>query len=83
MFDISTGTLGPLIPRLRHLVAKGILTENECHDVTNALLVFAAIRRNVDAHTFFGITIAGAIQHDLPNLYVPMVNTLIQAYWHT
>ena len=81
MFDISTGTLGALIPQLRHLVAKGIVTEDEYKDMTNSLLVFAAIRRNVDAHTFFGIKIAGGIQHDLSRLYVPTVNTLIQAYW--
>ncbi len=80
LFDFNSGTLGNAIGRLGKLVARGIVSADERWQLHNALQVLLNVRRNVDAHTFYGITVGGSINGDLENLYLPAVNLLLDVY---
>jgi len=79
-FDINSGTLNSCKGRLSELRKKGVISHDEFSCLFNALTVFADVRRNTDAHTFFGWTVGGAINGDLEQVLLPMVNALFDVY---
>jgi len=62
------------------LVNRGIISRDERWQLHTALQVLLDVRRNVDAHTFFGITVGGSFNGDLEDLYLPAVNLLLDVY---
>jgi hypothetical protein len=78
VFDVNIGTLGNAITGLSHLLAKGIIDDDQYGCLFNSLRVLADMRRNIDAHTFYGITVGGSINGDLESLYLPAVNLMLQ-----
>jgi hypothetical protein len=80
IYDFSTGTLGSSIGILKKLVDRKVISDDErafLHAATQTLL---DVRRNVDAHTFFGLTVGKSINGDLENVYLPAINLLLNAY---
>lgn len=80
IYDLSTGTLGGSIGRLKALLEQKVIQDDErafLHSATQTLL---DVRRNVDAHTFFGLTVGKSINGDLENVYLPAINLLLDVY---
>lgn len=80
LYDFSTGQLGGSIGRLKKLLDQKIISDDErafLHDATQTLL---DLRRNVDAHTFYGLTVGKSINNDLDKLYLPAINLLLNVY---
>jgi len=75
--EINTSTLGKYRDSLGLLVNAGKLKAPEQTLLSDALIVLADIRRNVDAHVFLKIQIGGSMQNDLTRVYLPAVNVLI------
>jgi hypothetical protein len=80
LYDVNTGTLEDNINALKKLFLKGLITREERWTLHNALLVLKDIRRNIDLHTFHGITVGGSFGGDLEKLYLPAVNLLLEVY---
>lgn len=80
LFDIDTCPLNDNINALKQLVTKGLITREERWSLYNAIVVLKDVRRNVDVHTFYSITIGGSFNGDLENLYLPAVNLLLDVY---
>jgi hypothetical protein len=80
LFDFSTRTLGACIDSLGTLEKRGKITQAERRNLFNAMRVLSDVRRNVDAHTFYGITVGGSLQGDLDNLYQPSISLLLDVY---
>lgn len=80
IYDLSTGTLGGSIGKLKALLEQKVIQDDErafLHSATQTLL---DVRRNVDAHTFFGLTVGRSINGDLENVYIPAINLLLDVY---
>ena len=80
LFDFNTKTLGDCIAGLAKLERKNVIVTDERRSLFNALQVLADVRRNIDAHTFYGLTVGGSFNGDLENLYLPAVNLLLDIY---
>jgi hypothetical protein len=78
--EINAGTLGKYRNNLDRLVNISKLTVTERGLLSDALMVLADVRRNVDAHVFLKIQVGGGMQNDLTGLYLPAVNVLIDVY---
>jgi len=78
IYNINMGTLGTVITDLKKLKSNGILSPDQYGELVNALQVLSDIRRNVDAHTFYGLTVGKSINGDLENLYLPAINLLLR-----
>jgi len=78
--EINTGTLGKYRDSLGLLVNIGKLKAAEQTLLSDALMVLADIRRNVDAHVFLKIQTGGSMQNDLTRVYLPAVNVFIEVY---
>ena len=80
LYDIDTRPLMENITTLKKLVQNGLITKEERWSLHNSLLVLKDVRRNVDVHTFYSLTIGGSFCGDLENLYMPAVNLLLDVY---
>ena len=80
LFDFDTGTLGQLEQRLKDLEAKGIIAAAERAELANALVILRTVRRNVVAHTYYNQAFFGPFNNDLDDLYLPLVNKLLDVY---
>ena len=78
LYNLNIGTLGDVINHLGTLREKGVIDDDQTGCLANALQVLSDIRRNIDAHTFYGITVGGSINGDLDELYLPAVNLLLR-----
>jgi len=89
LYDIDTHALRNNIEALACLVKKDLMTEAERWSLHNALVVLTNVRRNVDLHTFYGLTVGGpfrvkdggsVISDEIEDLYLPAVNLLLDIY---
>lgn len=78
--ELNTGTMGKYREHLGDLVQKGVITQAEEQMLKDSLMVFADIRRNVDAHVFLKSQTGGSINNDLTAVYIPACNTLLKAF---
>lgn len=65
---------------IKKLVDKGIISQVELTLLNRSLELFTVIRRNIDSHIFLKQRIVGSINHNIENVYIPMVNLLINIY---
>ena len=80
-FEINTPTLGKIYnSEIRELLNKGTILQDEFTFLNRSLELFTIIRRNVDSHIFLKLRVIGSINHDIENVYIPMINLLIKIY---
>ncbi|MEK7353130.1 MAG: hypothetical protein AABZ77_01315 [Chloroflexota bacterium] len=80
LYDFSTGQLGGLIGTLRKLLDKNVISPDERAILNNATWTLLDLRRNVDAHTFYGLIVSRSLNKDLENVYLPAINLLLDVY---
>ena len=80
VYDINLGTLGGMPRCLQRMLEQGLINLDEKLCVQNALQTLADIRRNVDVHTFHGLTVGANLNGDLDNLYLPAANILLDIF---
>lgn len=80
-FEINTPTLGKIYnSEIQELLNKGTICRDEFTFLNRSLELFTIIRRNVDSHIFLKLRTIGSINHDIENVYIPMINLLIKIY---
>lgn len=80
LYDLSTGELGSQIGNLKKLVDNKIITVEERICLHQACHTLRTVRRNIDAHTFYNLTISQDINGDITNVYLPSINLLLDIY---
>lgn len=81
LHDFSTDTLGGSIGKLKVLEDNDVITTEERNFLSAASYTLLDIRRNVDAHTFYYLTVTREINGDLTKVYLPAINLLIDIYF--
>lgn len=78
--EISTGTLGKIYNlKIRELQDKGKISEAEFNQLKSGLKHITDNRRNNDLHFYF-MSSTFINDGDLPEIYIPMLNLLIEIY---
>ncbi|MBU0580551.1 MAG: hypothetical protein KKA19_05180 [Candidatus Margulisbacteria bacterium] len=78
MYELNLGTLGDCQNWICALKNKKILNKEEYADIYNSIQVLMDVRRNFDAHNVGFLNVAGSINGDLDELYLPTINILFQ-----
>ena len=79
--EILTPTLGKIHrEELPKLLANNLLTQEDYSFLEQAIKTFIDIRRNVDVHIYLKARTVGSINNDIENIYIPMINMLINIY---
>lgn len=80
LYDFSIGTLGRSLENLQILEDKKIISADERAFLDNASHTLLDIRRNIDVHTFLLLNIAGSLNGDLKDVYIPAINLMLDIY---
>ncbi len=80
LYDFNSGTIGSLINNLKILETNKIITSTERNLLYWSSFTLLDMRRNIDMHNFYGFMVTRDINGDLPDIYLPAINLLIDIY---
>lgn len=77
--ELNTGTLGSICTKVGQLTLKNIIDTNEEQKICHDLKLLADTRRNNDSHSYFKNSTL-IRNHDLDQIFVPLINSLLTIY---
>lgn len=81
--EILTPTLGKIHrEELPKLLENNLVTPDVYSFLEQGIKTFIDIRRNVDAHIYLKSRTVGSINNDIENIYIPIINILINIFYN-